>query len=32
VQSIVKAERLRRDRRHGLFEFVTKLVTEKPAL
>ena len=32
VQSIVKAERLRRDRRHGLFEFVTKLVTEKPVL
>ena len=32
VQSIVKAERLRRDRRHGLFEFVTRLVTEKPVL
>jgi guanylate kinase len=32
VQSIVKAERLRRDRRHGLFEFVTNLVTEKPVL
>ncbi len=32
VQSIVKAERLRRDRRHGLFEFVTGLVTEKPVL
>ena len=32
VQSIVKAERLRRDRRHGLFQFVTKLVTEKPVL
>ncbi len=32
VQSIVKAERLRRDRRHGLFEFVTQLVTEKPEL
>jgi guanylate kinase len=32
VQSIVKAERLRRDRRHGLFDFVTKLVTEKPVL
>lgn len=26
VQSIVKAERLRRDRRHGLFDFVSKLV------
>ena len=32
VQSIVKAERLRRDRRHGLFDFVTQLVTEKPVL
>ncbi|MGF0536576.1 guanylate kinase [Agrobacterium sp. ES01] len=27
VQSIVKAERLRRDRRHGLFDFVDHLVT-----
>lgn len=27
VQSIVKAERLRRDRRHGLFDFVSTLVT-----
>ena len=26
VQSIVKAERLRRDRRHGLFDFVNELV------
>ena len=26
VQSIVKAERLRRDRRHGLFDFVSDLV------
>ena len=26
VQSIVKAERLRRDRRHGLFDFVSTLV------
>ncbi|MFN7010939.1 MAG: guanylate kinase [Allorhizobium sp.] len=26
VQSIVKAERLRRDRRHGLFDFVSELV------
>ncbi|MCD2181166.1 guanylate kinase [Rhizobium sp. TRM96647] len=32
VQSIVKAERLRRDRRHGMFDFVSKLLTEKPAL
>jgi guanylate kinase len=28
VQSIVKAERLRRDRRHGLFDFVEQLVTD----
>jgi guanylate kinase len=27
VQSIVKAERLRRDRRHGLFDFVNTLVS-----
>jgi guanylate kinase len=26
VQSIVKAERLRRDRRHGLFDFVEGLI------
>ncbi|MBD9371698.1 guanylate kinase [Rhizobium sp. ARZ01] len=32
VQSIVKAERLRRDRRHGMYEFVTKLLTEQPVL
>lgn len=32
VQSIVKAERLRRDRRHGLYGFVTKLVEEEPDL
>lgn len=32
VQSIVKAERLRRDRRHGMFDFVSKLLTEKPVL
>ncbi len=32
VQSIVKAERLRRDRRHGMFDFVTRLLTEKPVL
>ncbi|MBV2186219.1 MAG: guanylate kinase [Rhizobium sp.] len=29
VQSIVKAERLRRDRRHGLFDFVNTLVTSE---
>ncbi|THF52432.1 guanylate kinase [Allorhizobium terrae] len=32
VQSIVKAERLRRDRRHGMFDFVQELVTEVPNL
>ncbi|HBF28152.1 guanylate kinase [Rhizobium sp.] len=32
VQSIVKAERLRRDRRHGMFDFVQELVTEVPEL
>ncbi|WP_337266498.1 guanylate kinase [Oryzifoliimicrobium ureilyticus] len=32
IQSIVKAERLRRDRRHGMFDFVTKLVEEEPDL
>lgn len=32
VQSIVKAERLRRDRRHGMFDFVEQLVTEVPQL
>ncbi|SCW29001.1 guanylate kinase [Rhizobium mongolense subsp. loessense] len=32
VQSIVKAERLRRDRRHGIYDFVTKLLEEKPVL
>ncbi len=31
VRSIVTAERLRRDRRPGLFDFVTKLLDEKPA-
>lgn len=30
VQSIVRAERLRRDRRHGLFNFVSELLTETP--
>ncbi|MCO6177755.1 guanylate kinase [Ciceribacter sp. RN22] len=28
VKSIIKAERLRRDRRHGLFDFVNGLITE----
>ena len=32
VRSIVKAERLRRDRRHGLYGFVTKLLEEEPEL
>jgi guanylate kinase len=32
VQSIVKAERLRRDRRHGMFDFVRELLEETPAL
>jgi guanylate kinase len=32
VQSIVRAERLRRDRRHGMFDFVTKLIEETPVL
>jgi guanylate kinase len=30
VQSIVKAERLRRDRRHGIFDFVRELLEETP--
>lgn len=30
VQSIVKAERLRRDRRHGMFDFVRELLEETP--
>ena len=30
VRAIVKAERLRRDRRPGLFEFVNDLLTEDP--
>ena len=29
VRSIVAAERLRRDRRHGLFDFVSGLLDEK---
>jgi guanylate kinase len=32
VQAIVEAERLRRDRRPGLFEFVNGLLTETPKL
>ncbi|NTJ63887.1 guanylate kinase [Agrobacterium rhizogenes] len=32
VQSIVKAERLRRDRRHGMFDFVRNLLEETPQL
>ncbi|MGG6895984.1 MULTISPECIES: guanylate kinase [Rhizobium] len=32
VQSIVKAERLRRDRRHGIFDFVRDLLEETPKL
>ncbi len=32
VKAIVEAERLRRDRRPGLFEFVNGLLTEKPVL
>ncbi|MBB3657418.1 guanylate kinase [Rhizobium sp. BK650] len=32
VQSIVKAERLRRDRRHGMFDFVRQLLEETPVL
>lgn len=32
VQSIVKAERLRRDRRHGMFDFVRGLLEETPKL
>jgi guanylate kinase len=32
VQSIVKAERLHRDRRHGMFDFVRGLLEETPKL
>ncbi len=32
VNCIVNAERVRRDRRHGLFDFVTGLLTEEPNL
>lgn len=32
VEAIVKAERVRRDRRHGMFDFVRALLEEEPAL
>lgn len=32
VSCIVNAERIRRDRRHGLFDFVSELLTEEPRL
>ncbi|MGO7755809.1 guanylate kinase, partial [Rhizobium ruizarguesonis] len=32
VQSIVQAERLRRDRRHGMFAFVRELLEATPSL
>jgi guanylate kinase len=32
VSCIVNAERIRRDRRHGLFDFVDRLLTEEPRL
>jgi len=32
VSCIVNAERIRRDRRHGLFDFVESLLTEEPKL
>ncbi len=32
VNSIVNAERIRRDRRHGLFDFVRNLLEEEPVL
>lgn len=32
LRCIVKAERMRRDRRHGLFDFVNGLLTETPVL
>lgn len=32
VNCIVNAERVRRDRRHGLFDFVNELLTEEPKL
>ena len=32
VEAIVKAERVRRDRRHGMFDFVRALLEEEPKL
>lgn len=32
IESIVKAERVRRDRRHGMFDFVRELLEEVPTL
>lgn len=32
VEAIVKAERVRRDRRHGMFDFVRSLLQEEPSL
>ncbi|MDS7596671.1 guanylate kinase [Agrobacterium tumefaciens] len=32
VEAIVKAERVRRDRRHGMFDFVRELLAEEPKL
>ena len=32
IEAIVKAERVRRDRRHGMFDFVRELLEEVPAL
>ncbi|GAK72404.1 guanylate kinase [Agrobacterium rubi] len=32
IEAIVKAERVRRDRRHGMFDFVRALLEEVPAL
>ncbi len=32
VEAIVKAERVRRDRRHGMFDFVRELLEEEPKL
>ncbi|SCX27022.1 Guanylate kinase [Agrobacterium sp. DSM 25558] len=32
IEAIVKAERVRRDRRHGMFDFVRELLEEVPAM
>lgn len=32
IEAVVKAERVRRDRRHGMFDFVRELLEEVPAL